>query len=58
MTLTEREERIRKLESERLEVVRKIENVMLSASKLRADAKLAHRSAPVGHATNDFRPIK
>lgn len=58
MTLAEREERIRTLEVERLAVVRQIEEKMSAAANVRADSALSRRSARVGRASNDYRPIK
>ncbi len=58
MTSSAKEEYIFRLENERLEVVREIEAVMKKAAKISGDRFYKDRRAPVGRASNDYRPMK
>ncbi len=55
---SEVEARIREVETERLSVVREIEQLMKRASKVSGDPSYARRRGAVGRASNDYRPLK
>ena len=58
MTPSERERRIHELETERLQVVRELERKMHEAARISGQSAYAKRTAAVGRASNDYRPIK
>lgn len=58
MTPSERQARIHELEMKRLAIVREIEKKMQAAARAARESSLAHRSASVGRASNDYRIMK
>ena len=51
-----RREELERLERQRLEVNRKLENLMKRYSRLTGDRKPAARRVPIGRAPNDWKP--